>query len=92
MTRRAGFLTFLLATGLSASLRAEGLEVGVAAVTINPPKGYRMAGYYADRLNTGTRDDLQAHAIVFRQGQIKAAPRVLRPHRDPSGNRHGGTP
>jgi hypothetical protein len=59
--------------GASHSARAEGLEAGVAAVEITPPKGYRMAGYYAERLNTGTHDPLNAKAIVFRQGDRRVA-------------------
>jgi neutral ceramidase len=73
MTRAARLLALLLAHVCVASVHAEPLQVGVASVVINPPQGYRMAGYYADRLNTGTRDDLQAKAIVLRQGSMKAA-------------------
>src|SRR4051794_32122207 len=53
--------------------RAADLEAGVAAVEITPPKGYRMAGYYAERLSTGTHDPLYAKALVFRQGGRQAA-------------------
>jgi hypothetical protein len=49
------------------------IEAGAAAVEITPPKGYRMAGYHAERLNTGTHDPLFAKALVFRQGDRKAA-------------------
>lgn len=46
---------------------AEGtLRVGVAEANITPPKGFPMAGYYHERLATGTTDPLKARAIVFR--------------------------
>lgn len=48
-------------------------RVGVAEVDITPPKGYRMAGYYYERRNTGTKDPLKAKAIVFEQGENRAA-------------------
>jgi hypothetical protein len=32
-----------------------------------------MAGYFAERVNTGTLDPLTARAIVFRQGSVQAA-------------------
>src|SRR5262249_3852217 len=56
----------------SAAQSAE-LSVGVATVDITPPQGYRMAGYFVERVNTGTHDPLLAKAIVFRQGERKAA-------------------
>jgi len=49
------------------------LQAGVATVDITPPKGYRMAGYFSERLNTGTHDPLRAKAIVLRQGDEQAA-------------------
>src|SRR4051794_28439662 len=53
--------------------RAAEIEAAAAAVEITPPKGYRMAGYFAERLNTGTHDPLHAKALVFRQGDRQAA-------------------
>src|SRR6185295_3018270 len=35
------------------------LRVGTADVDITPPMGYRMAGYFYARLNTGTKDPLK---------------------------------
>jgi neutral ceramidase len=61
-----------LAGGVAAAADAE-IEAGVASVEITPPRGYRMAGSFAERLNTGTRDPLHAKALVFRQGDRKAA-------------------
>ena len=40
---------------------------------ITPPKGFPMAGYYHERLATGTKDPLKARAIVFRSGKEQAA-------------------
>jgi hypothetical protein len=47
--------------------------VGAAVADITPPVGYRMEGYFSERPSTGTRDPLQAKAIVFRQGDEQAA-------------------
>src|SRR5437764_14220946 len=52
---------------------AEPLKAGVAVVDITPPPGYRMAGYYSERRNTGTHDPLLAKAVVFEQGDVRAA-------------------
>lgn len=49
------------------------LGVGLAEIEITPPIGYRMDGYFAERLSTGTRDPLKARAIVFDQGATKTA-------------------
>jgi len=65
------FLATLLVTQTPA--RAADLESAAAVVEITPPLGYRMAGYFAERLNTGTHDPLFAKALVFRQGDRTAA-------------------
>jgi hypothetical protein len=52
---------------------AADFEAGVAVVEITPPRGYRMSGYFNERLNTGTHDPLLARAVVFRQGNQQAA-------------------
>jgi hypothetical protein len=46
---------------------------GVAQVDITPPVGFRMAGYFNERLSTGVHDPLQAKALVLRQGQEQIA-------------------
>src|SRR5947207_5013471 len=75
ITRRS--IVFSCITGwffsLSAVHPAEPLKAGVAVVDITPPPGYRMAGYYNERRNTGTHDPLLAKAIVFQQGDMRAA-------------------
>jgi hypothetical protein len=65
-----GSLLFLLAARSGA---ADELAAGVAVADITPPVGYRMAGYYQERLSTGVRDPLQAKALVLKQGDRRAA-------------------
>jgi len=48
-------------------------QVGLAEIDITPPVGYRMDGYFYERLNTGQRDPLMAKAVVFQQGATRAA-------------------
>ncbi|NLY02289.1 MAG: hypothetical protein GXY83_39895 [Rhodopirellula sp.] len=54
-------------------IAAEPLRVGVAERDVTPPEGFPMAGYYHERLATGTIDPLKAKAVVFRQGERAAA-------------------
>ncbi len=61
----------LLCLTTEAYSQAPPLEAGVTKVAITPPVGYRMAGYYRERLNTGTKDPLYAKVIVFRQGEVQ---------------------
>ena len=49
------------------------LQAAVAEIDITPPVGYRMAGYFDERLATGTHDPLKAKAIVLQQGKEKFA-------------------
>ena len=46
------------------------LCIGVAETDITPPGGFPMAGYYHERLATGTLDPLKAKAFVFRVRRI----------------------
>jgi hypothetical protein len=67
-----GCLFFL--GGLAAvALGAEPLRVGMAEADITPPLGFPMAGYYHERLATGTKDPLKAKAVVFRGPESQAA-------------------
>jgi len=52
---------------------ADALEAGVAACDITPPVGYRMSGYFHERLSTGTLNPLKAKALVLKQGDARAA-------------------
>lgn len=49
------------------------LEAGVAVVDITPPAGYRMSGYFHERLNQGVHDPLLAKSLVLRQGDTQIA-------------------
>jgi hypothetical protein len=51
----------------------EPLQVGVAEIDITPPVACRMAGYFNERLATGTHDPLHAKAMVLRQGATQIA-------------------
>jgi putative membrane-bound dehydrogenase-like protein len=75
MLRTAFSLLSLCLVGLLPGMRlhAAELQAGVAVVDITPPAGYRMAGYFRERFNTGTHDPLQAKALVLRQGEEQAA-------------------
>src|SRR6188768_2281788 len=66
-------LAILLALSITAANSADELQAGFAAVDITPPIGYRMSGYFDERLSTGTLDPLRAKAMVLRQGDVKAA-------------------
>lgn len=46
-------------------------EVGTTQIDITPPPGWRMSGYFYERLNTGTADPLHAKILYFRQGEIE---------------------
>src|SRR5687767_306558 len=52
---------------------AEDFRVGAATEIITPPVGAPMAGYYSERLATGTHDELLAKALVIEEDGAKAA-------------------
>ena len=62
----------MLMSGAAAAQDAP-FQVGLAEIDITPPVGYRMDGYFYERLNTGQRDPLKAKAVVFRQGETRGA-------------------
>ena len=66
-------VTVLLASLHPAPAPAAELRAGIAVTDITPPLGYRMSGYFSERLATGIRDPLRAKAIVLRQGSERAA-------------------
>ena len=77
MSERAVRLCLMwLVAGLSTGV-VEGaeavLKVGAAQVEITPALGFPMAGYYHERLATGKKDPLWAKAVVWEQGETKAA-------------------
>lgn len=61
------------AAGADRPLQAPALAAGVAVADITPPTGWRMSGYFYERLNTSTSNPLQAKAVVFVQGDQSAA-------------------
>ncbi|MGB2808167.1 MAG: neutral/alkaline non-lysosomal ceramidase N-terminal domain-containing protein, partial [Sedimentisphaerales bacterium] len=61
-----------VATPVPMTTAAE-LTAGIATIDITPPVGYRMSGYFHERLSTGILNQLHAKAIVLRQGQESAA-------------------
>ena len=74
MCRTVRCSLFWLAAAQLLAISAQGDElcVGVAVADITPPIGYRMSGYFSERLSTGTHDPLNAKAIFFRQGDERA--------------------
>ena len=70
---RAAAACWVLTLALPAAAGARELKVGVAAVTITPPAGGPMAGYYYTRAAEGTHDDLLAKALVLDDGVTRAA-------------------
>ncbi len=68
MRRLALLFFFLVGTASAQSLR-----VGVSEVDITPPVGAPLAGYYTNRLATGTHDPLHAKAMVIEHGSTKVA-------------------
>ncbi len=74
MIRAIAFLIGIVASPLVfAAEPAPPLRVGVATADITPPVGYRMSGYFRERVSTAVHDPLHAKAIVFAQGNVKAA-------------------
>jgi hypothetical protein len=53
--------------------KSKGLRIGAAEIDITPPIGYRMAGYFDERLSGGVHDPLKAKAIVIDQDGTQIA-------------------
>ncbi|HEX7900911.1 MAG TPA: hypothetical protein VF950_24345 [Planctomycetota bacterium] len=60
-------------SGPGSRLEPSGLDVGAAEVNITPPRPMRLAGTFQERISTGTKDPLKAKALVFAQGESRAA-------------------
>lgn len=73
MRRFLWISTYLFLIVIPSLLRGADLLVGVATTDITPGANYPVSGYYVERLSTGTKDPLQAKAIVFREGDLSAA-------------------
>ncbi len=73
--RRLSFAA-LLGLSLAASpapAASSPLKAGVAVVDITPPIGWRMCGYFYERVSTETHDPLLAKSIVFEQNRERYA-------------------
>ncbi len=70
-------MSFLLWAAIAAPAWSGEIRVGAAAVTITPPVGTPMAGYYSERGVQEVHDDLLAKAIVIEVGGRSAALVVL---------------
>jgi hypothetical protein len=66
-------LLLLLACRATPQAAAPPLLVGVAETDITPDRPYGMSGYYHERKSTEVRDRLHAKALVFLQGEERAA-------------------
>ncbi|MFN0119055.1 MAG: hypothetical protein ACKV2V_00985 [Blastocatellia bacterium] len=66
-------LLFALSLACGLCARADDLRAGVAAVSITPPDGTPLSGYYRKRLSEGTLDDIYAKALVLEQDGARAA-------------------
>lgn len=75
MKRIARLLFWLALLTLSVPVRGQttGLRVGVSAVSITPPTGTPLAGYYELRGSTGTLDEIYSKAMVIEQDGVKVA-------------------
>ena len=68
------FFVAMVTWGAAAQQTPEApLQVGLAEIEITPPVGYRMDGYFTERLSTGLKDPLKAKALVFQQANTKTA-------------------
>lgn len=66
-------LSIVLLLVSNIGLEASELHAGAAAVTINPPKGTPLAGYYAPRGAKAVLDNLYSKALVLKQGETLIA-------------------
>lgn len=57
----------------AASTSAAPFKAGFASVDITPPVGWRMSGYFHERLSTEVNDPLLAKAAVFEQERERVA-------------------
>jgi neutral ceramidase len=67
------FSSVLLVCLLAAPAAADDFKAGAAMVNITPPIGWRKAGGYDEIISSGVHDPLYAKALVFEQGEQRAA-------------------
>ena len=73
--KRVFLLITPLVLAVAAVLRADApapLESGAAAVEITPPVGFRLRGYFDERISTGVHDPIYFKALALRQGDQTA--------------------
>lgn len=73
MARTALILAFVTVGCATPQVAAPPLLVGAAETDITPDRPYGMSGYYHERKSTEVRDRLHAKALVFLQGEERAA-------------------
>lgn len=76
VSRTGGFLSCLMmALGLSVGspIQAGEWKVAMGEVVVTPQLGYPMAGYYHERLATGTKDPLKARCLYLSEGSSEVA-------------------
>ncbi len=66
-------LVFLAASVSFGACTAAEFKIGVAIEDITPPIGMRVGGNYVSPVSKGVHDPLLAKAIVFQQGETRAA-------------------
>src|SRR6266404_149955 len=66
-------LFVVLIAACAANAQVDELRAGAAAVTINPPEGTPMAGYYSARGANAVLDNLYSKALVLQQGGTRVA-------------------
>ena len=77
--RMAAWLAAVLMWSAAAQAQEVPLQVGLAEIDITPPAGYRMDGYFYERLNTGVRDPLKAKAHRVSAGDDPGGDGGVRP-------------
>ncbi len=66
-------MVLLLGMAAARASAASSLQAGFASVDITPPIGWRMSGYFSERLSTETHDPLLAKAVVLEQERVRVA-------------------
>ncbi len=73
MSMKHFLLLLCLFSAMPAKAQTNELRVGAAAVSITPPTGTPLAGYYRKRLSEGVLDDLYSKAVIVERNGVKAA-------------------
>ena len=65
-------LLLLAAAGILSAAEPAPFYAGAAAVEITPPVGFRLRGYFDERISTGVHDPIYFKALALRQGEETA--------------------